>query len=741
MGGDSEENEDILGYMAPSDPITTYFTRLKADQKAALLRLNLHTVRDLLYHFPARYEAAGPSGTVASVTKGAEVTLYGTIRTPEVRKAWKTRRPLAEAWLEDASGKIKLMWFSQPYMAKMLTDGMVVKATGKIAGTGAKIYLANPEIDRSPIDPENVHESLFTQTSVEGDVTSIVEDALFGIYPESKGVSSLWFLHAQKRLFELHAHEALEDPIPSDILTRYNLPSLQTALVWIHAPKKEADAQAARKRFAFEEVFTIQLAVARERSEAVKEKSLPVSVDRKTLQTFIDSFPFPPTGAQSRAIESIVSDFENAHPMRRLLEGDVGSGKTAVAAATAYMVATSYPPGRKSGTLQVAYMCPTEILAKQHFSTFVSYFKDHPIPIGLMTGSECRKFPSKVPYEESAKVSRTQFTKWVKNVEIPIVIGTHALIYKSLEFQNLAYAIIDEQHRFGKAHRQKLSKKHAISPHLLSMTATPIPRTLALTIYGDLDLSLLDQMPVGRKPIITEILGPEKRELGYERVRQELSQGRQVYIICPRIDEPDPSKELAVQARSVKAEAARLQRDVLPTARIGILHSKMTPAEKEKSMKLFETGATDILVATSVVEVGVNVPNATVILIEGAERFGLSQLHQLRGRVIRSNNQAYCFVLPESYGPATKDRLQALTTAKDGFELAEYDLTLRGAGELSGTKQWGVSDIAMEAIKNIKLVEAARTESTRLITTDPTLSHYPALEALVLQKTQKLYME
>ena len=721
-----------------SSLITSEFARLKPDQKSALTRLGIGTIRDLLYHFPARYEASGPTGTVSAVETGSEVTLYGTIRKPVTKKAWKSKRPMAEAYLEDASGKIKIIWFSQPYIAKMLADGMVVKASGKIAGTGKNMYLANPEIDRSPVNPEDVHDTLFTKTD---DATSIIEDALYAIYPESRGVSSLWFLHALKKVFESRIHETITDPIPADILERYNLPSLSTALVWIHAPKKKGDADAARKRFAFEEIFFIQLAMKRERLQSIEEKSLPITVDRKALDAFVSSFPFPPTNAQKRSIESIVSDFEMAHPMRRLLEGDVGSGKTAVAAATAYLVATSYPPGRKSGTLQVAYMCPTEILAKQHFSTFVSYFKDHPIPIGLITGSECRKFPSKVPYEESAKVSRAQFTKWVKNGEIPIVIGTHALVYKSLEFQNLAYAIIDEQHRFGKAHRRKLSKKHAISPHLLSMTATPIPRTLALTIYGDLDLSLLDEMPVGRKPIITEILGPEKREQGYARVRQELALGRQAYVICPRIDEPDPTKELAVQARSVKAEAERLKLEVFQDYTIGILHSKMTPKEKEETMKKFEQGKTDILVATSVVEVGVNVPNATVIMIEGAERFGLSQLHQLRGRVIRSNNQAYCFVLPESYGQATKDRLKALTTAKDGFELAEYDLALRGAGELAGNKQWGVSDIAMEAIKNIRLVEAARTEATKLIEEDPTLTHHVELKTLVDVRSAKLYME
>lgn len=719
------------------DPITTHFTRLRADQKSALARLGIHTVRDLLYHLPARYEAAGPTATVAAVAPGTDVTLYGTIRKPETKKAWKSRRPMAEAWLEDASGRIKLMWFNQPYIAKSLADGMVVKASGKIAGTDKKMYLANPEIDRSPAGPEDVHDTLFTKA----DGTSIVEDALFAIYPESRGISSLWFLHALKRVFEAMIHEELIDPIPEDILERYKLPTLATALVWAHAPRKESDAAAARKRFAFEEIFTLQLAMQQERARAVKEKALPVQVDRRAIKDFIDSFPFPATPAQQRAIDTVVEDFEKAHPMRRLLEGDVGSGKTAVAAATSYLVATSKPPKRDSGTLQVAYMCPTEILAKQHFSTFVSYFKDHPIPIGLITGSECRKFPSKVPYEESAKVSRAQFAKWVKNGEIPIVIGTHALVYKSLEFQNLAFAIIDEQHRFGKAHRQKLSQKHEVSPHLLSMTATPIPRTLALTLYGDLDLSVLDQMPSGRKPIITEVLGPEKREVGYQRMREEMKNGRQGYVICPRIDEPDPTKELAVQAKSVKAEAERLKKEVFPNARIDILHSKMTPIEKERVMQEFTDGAIDILVATSVVEVGVNVPNATVILIEGAERFGLAQLHQLRGRVIRSNNQAYCFVLPETYGEATKNRLTALTTAKDGFELAEHDLTLRGAGELAGNRQWGVSDIAMEAIKNLRLVEAARTEAGKLIERDPDLSTLPALAPIVAEKLRKLYLE
>ena len=721
--------------MNADDLLQTHFPRLRTDQKQALQKLGIVTLRNLLYHFPARYENAGPTGTIAAAAIGDDVTLYGTIRKPETRKAWKSRRPIAEAWLEDSSGRIKIIWFSQPYIAKSLADGMVVKATGRVTGTSQKPYLANPEIDRTPVSPEDVHDTLFARASEESVQT------LYPVYPESKGISSLWFYHAVKKCIGAGVHGQMEDAVPSELLERYTLPTLASAIVWVHLPRTRKNSEAARKRFAFEEVFAIQLSMARRRLAAARQNALPVTVNRRALTDFIASFPFPPTAAQKRAINTIVKDFEKPHPMMRLLEGDVGSGKTAVAAATVYLVATSRPPGRIAGTLQVAYLCPTEILAKQHFETFISFFKDHPIQIGLITGSECRKFPSKITREKSTHISRAQFQKWVAEGEIPIVIGTHALVQKSLHFKTLAYAIIDEQHRFGKVHRQELARKDGLSPHLLSMTATPIPRTLALTIYGDLGLTLLDQMPSGRKPIKTKVLGPEMREKAYERVREELAAGHQAYIICPRIDEPDPTKALSLQTKSVKAEAAHLKKNIFPNASIGILHGKMKPTEKEKAMQKFTAGETQILVATSVVEVGVDVQNATVILIEGAERFGLAQLHQLRGRVLRSTHQAYCFVLPESYGPTTRARLTALSKAKNGFELSEYDLSLRGAGELYGARQWGVSDVAMEALINAKLVEAARAEAQALIARDPDLSHHPALAALAHSREDELHGE
>ena len=385
-------------------------------------------------------------------------------------------------------------------------------------------------------------------------------------------------------------------------------------------------------------------------------------------------------------------------------------------------------------------------LQLQMNASFIEYFSHLPINIGLITGSGCRKFPAKtVGHAEGGAswttISRAQLLKWTANGEIPILIGTHALIQKTVKFKNLALVVIDEQHRFGTAQRRKLVRKDNIAPHLLSMTATPIPRTLALTIYGDLDLSLLDEMPAGRKQIITEIITPNKRNETYERVKRELKNGRQLYVICPRIFEADPEKELALNVKSAVEEAKRLKKEVFREYEIGILHSKMSKIKKEEVMKDFTDGKLNILCATSVVEVGVNIPNATVIIIEGAERFGLAQLHQLRGRVIRSSHQAYCYIFAEAKSEKTIVRLKALKTAENGFELAELDLSLRGAGELGGIKQWGITDLGMEAIKNIKMVEAARTEAVRLIGEDPELTRYPLLKSKVKSKVSEFHFE
>lgn len=485
----------------------------------------------------------------------------------------------------------------------------------------------------------------------------------------------------------------------------------------------------------------IQLERGQERIKQSYEKSFAIDAPAQEVAEFMSRFPFTATAAQDKAIEAILNDMRSGHPMSRLLEGDVGSGKTAVAATAAFAVVNTRPIGQTYGTLQVAYMAPTEILAKQHFESFIKYFEYFPINIGLITGSSCYKFPSKVSKGGATNLSRAQLLKWVANGEIPVLIGTHALIQKAVQFKHLALVVIDEQHRFGTNQRKKLAKKEVRIPHLLSMTATPIPRTLALTVYGDLDLTLLDEMPAGRKPIITEIVKPAGRAKTYAKMQEQLAEGRQAYVICPRIDEPDPDKAFAIMAKSVTAEAKRLKKEVFSEYTIAILHSKMTPKEKDETMRKFAAHEIDILVATSVVEVGVNVPNATMIFIEGAERFGLAQLHQLRGRVIRSNTQAYCFVCPESKGESTTARLKALVTAKNGFELAEQDLLQRGAGELGGRKQWGISDIGMEALKNLKLVEAARKEALALVQKDENLLRYPLLQHALFARTNQTHFE
>jgi len=785
--------------LTPTTPLTNFF-RLTPIQKIALKRLGLITVEDLLYHFPVRYGDTAVAKSIDSLSAGETAVIFGKITGLKASKGFKSKMTMAEGVIEDETGRIQCIWFNQPYVAKMIPEGGLVRIEGRVSerkrrsvrelesqgvgelgvresqNTGGQIYFSNPKIEVVTNLPMGVGDSLF------GDGSEAHN--LYPVYPESRGITSSWIYHALNKLMKAGILEQITEPLPAEILEKYHLPTIKTALVWIHTPMNRDDALSARKRFSFEEIFIIQLGRRRLRKIYENQPGFKLETDDRHVQEFIRRFPFAPTGAQMRAIEIITAEMKGDRPMSRLLEGDVGSGKTAVAAATAYAVMVSRPPSKKTskvsasesenmeeklepariGRFQTAFMCPTEILAIQHFESFIKFFSYMPVQIALITGSGCRKFPSKVNPKGWTDISRTQLLQWVANGEISVVVGTHALIQNSVVFKNLAYVIIDEQHRFGVNQRAKLVKKAAQgrqefsdspragpssnlktpaapAPHLLSMTATPIPRTLALTLYGDLDLTLLDQLPAGRKPVITELVLPDKRLETYEKIRLELQAGRQMYVICPRIDEPDPEKEAAIIARSVTEEARRLKQSVFPEYVVGVLHGKMKPKEKDEAMKRWSAGVTRILCATSVVEVGVNVPNATIIVIEGAERFGLAQLHQLRGRVMRSAHQAYCYAFTETSSAKSIERLKALQTAKDGFELAELDLSQRGAGELSGMKQWGVSDVAMEALKNLKMVEAARTEATRLIEEDIQLTKYPELASRVNLQEKSGHME
>src|SRR3989339_364508 len=583
--------------------------RLDINQKRALNRLKLFFVSDLLFHFPVRYSDISEVKKITDLIPGDMATVYGKVSNLKTKKSFRTKIPMAEGQIEDLSGKIKIIWFNQAYLAKMLHDGDTVKLTGKVTKGKSSIYLANPEFEKMIDMPIDSHDTLFSTANSQGVPLASMPRAPLGagfsypIYAETRGITSKWFYHAIEKILREKTLDNIEDYIPADILKKYNLPTLKTALIWIHKPKNKNDAESARKRFAFEEVFCIQLERQHDKFEYRKNKSFQIKPKEKYVKEFLQRFPFDATNSQKKSIDTVLADMGKTFPMSRLLEGDVGSGKTAVAATASYVTVQQRPNGQSFGNLQVAYMAPTEILSTQHFESFIEYFRHLPINIGLITGSGCRKFPSKVNLGNWTTISRAQLLKWVANGEIPILIGTHALIQKTVKFKNLALVVIDEQHRFGTAQRRKLVRKDNIAPHLLSMTATPIPRTLALTIYGDLDLSLLDKMPAGRKPIITEIITPDKREETYEKIHAELANGRQLYVICPRIFEPDPEKELALNVKSAVEEAKRLKREVFREYEIGVLHSKMSKQKKEGVMKEFIENKINILCATSVVEV------------------------------------------------------------------------------------------------------------------------------------------
>lgn len=709
-------------------------SRINLDHQEALKRLGLFTINDLLYHFPTRYADIREEAHVSHIEKGQAVTIYGVMEKVSVKKSFKGHMPMTEARVTDDTGTVRCIWFNQAYIGKMYPDGTKVKVSGVTQEDSRGLFLSNPMIEKLQALPEH-GDSLFA--------SSVQPEFLTPIYRETKGITSNYLYTLIKKAVSGGILDEIADPVPSHITKKLHLPELKEALLYIHFPKNEALTVAARKRFAFEEIFYLQLKQYQEKVEAKHSLAYPIKVNKSLLKDFINSFPFTPTEAQLEAIESILGDMSRKEPMGRLLEGDVGSGKTFVAAVVSCAVLQNR--AEKDGQhLQIAYMAPTEILAKQHFESFISYFKGTGIEIGLLTSSGCKKFPSKTNSETSTDISKKQLLTWLQDGRISIVVGTHSLIQKTVQFANLALIIIDEQHRFGVKQRKMLATKKGEDrkelPHLLSMTATPIPRTLALTLFGDLELTVIDAMPLERKKIITEIVPSKERTETYEKIRKELQNGRQVYVICPRIDEQDEEEAQKRTLKSVKEEAVRLSEIIFPEFIVDILHSKMKREEKEEVMQDFLDKKSDILVATSVIEVGVNVPNATVIIIEHADRFGLAQLHQLRGRVGRREYQSYCYLFTESYGETTRNRLKALVTAKNGFELAEQDMLARGIGMLMDGKQWGISDLAMEAIKNPKLVEVARTEARELLDNDKELSYYPILKE-ILTKRQDVHME
>lgn len=671
-----------------------------------LKRLNIKTVKDLLWHFPFRYEDYSRIVPVAELTVGQAATVQGTIQQISTRRTWKKNLLITEAIIVDETGGIKAVWFNQPYVSNILKENYRYNFAGKITGAKQEIYLASPSYE--PIDKLGRGETKHTA-------------GLIPIYPETHGLTSKGLRYLIKPL--LKSLDPIEEFIPEEILKENKLPEINLALKRIHFPLRREDAENAKKRFAFEDLFLLQLNNLKIRSRLAAKTAPPIQINQNELGALISGLPFQLTNSQKESLKEILADLARPRPMNRLLQGDVGSGKTVIAALAAILTA-------KNG-FQAVFMAPTEVLAGQHYRTIAKIFPSFSGGTALLTAG---KTELNCGAKLDSKISKPKLLKTISEGGAKIIIGTHAVIQKGVQFKNLAFAIVDEQHRFGVRQRASLLNNEN-PPHFLSMSATPIPRTLSLTLFGDLDLSAVTELPAGRKEIITKAVAPENRQKAYDFIREQIKKRRQAFVICPRI-EPGAAKEgeilseakkKALELKSVKEEFEKLSKKIFPELKVTMLHGKIRGKEKDEIMKNFQDKKYDILVSTSVIEVGVDVPNATIMMIEGSERFGLAQLYQFRGRVGRGEHQSFCLLFTDSDSAAAQKRLRYLITAKNGFELAEKDLQLRGPGQFLGESQTGLPDAAMDALKDILLVKSSRDAASRILSNDPELENHPLL--------------
>ncbi len=689
-----------------------------------LKKLGIKTVKDLLWHFPARYDDFSAILPIAQVEAGTIVNIKGRIVDISTASLWRRRRTVTNATVEDESGIIHVAWFNQPYIEKSLPEGTMVSLAGKAAMEKRGLYLSNPAY-------EKIYSRELTHTG-----------RLVPVYPETEGITSKYLRFLIKPL--LAGVENLPDPLPEELIKKYNLPNLGNALRSIHFPKRNKEAELARQRFALEELILFQLRVLRDHRQLQTLRASIINFDEKLIAAFVGRLPFQLTNDQRIAAYEILQDLKRNYPMNRLLNGDVGSGKTVVALIAAYQTV--------SAGHQAVFMAPTEILAEQHFRTIkllLDMQKTSSIMVGLLTGSGARQFPTDETIQE--KIGKKLMLQKIAKGQINIIVGTHAVIQKNVKFKDLGLVVIDEQHRFGVEQRMKLVKGQTLVPHLLSMTATPIPRTLALTIFGDLDISLLKEKPEGRQTIITKVIAASEREKAHKFIEEEIQKGRQIFVICPRIELPSSEnggngqlsmkKLLWAEVRAVAEEYKKLAENIFPHRHVAMLHGKMKAADKNKIMEDFENGHHDVLVSTSVVEVGVDIPNASIMMIESAERFGLAQLHQFRGRVGRGEHQSYCLLFTDSDTALANRRLRALEKTNNGFELAEMDLKIRGPGEFTGIKQSGIPDFAMASLADVELIKKARFEAKLLLKKDPALKNYPLLLTRLAQMQRVVHFE
>lgn len=660
-----------------------------------LKKLGLDTVQDLLFYLPFRYDDFSQSSLIDNLIPGSTTNIQGEIELINNKRSPRKRLNITEALISDKSGTIKAIWFNQPFLTKSFRVGDQVSLAGRVTESYGQLSLVSPIIEKIR-SQEIIHTT--------------------GLVPNYHLTTDL--TQKQLRFFikeVLPLATKVKDWLPVEIKRRLNLIDLSDALKKVHFPKNQTDIEMGQKRLAFTELFLRQI-----KSQMIKRalsfrQAKPLNFLEKETKKFVSTLPFRLTDTQRKAAWEILQDISRPVPMSRLLTGDVGSGKTIV-------IIMAMLNTVKNGQ-QTALMVPTEILAQQHHQTITKFLANYQLKISLLTRS------TKLKDRREAE-------------EADIIIGTQAVIQDKVSLPNLALAIVDEQHRFGVSQRKRIlefQSQNNYTPHFLSLTATPIPRSLALAIYGDLDLSIIGEKPPGRKPIITKLVLEDKRSLAYDFIRQKINSGQQAFVICPLIEASD---KLGI--RSAKEEWTYLSKQIFPDFKIGLLHGKMKPAEKEKVMTDFLNNKIQILVSTSVIEVGVDVPNATLMLVEGAERFGLAQLHQFRGRVGRSDQQSYCLLFPTKEvinNDKTLTRLEALTTHQDGLELAKIDLKLRGSGELYGIGQSGFPELEIASLFDYAQIKKAQIEAAALIAADPDLSNHPLLKSKLGEWEKAVHLE
>ena len=701
----SSQNRDSMapnGTPAALNASTMVLPGVGSRHAQTLERLGLSTLADMLYYFPRRYDDYTQLIPMNRLVYGQEVTVIGTIQNVYSRPIRSGRMQIVEAVVSDGSGSLRVTWFNQPWIGKRLHKNMPVVLSGKVEQYLGRHVMNNPEVE--PVEQQNLH-----------------TNRIVPVYPLTANITQKWLRRLMYQVVTYWAPR-VSDPLPEDIRRAADLPSLAAALQEAHFPSSMEKLAAARHRLAFDEIFLLQLGVLRQKRSWQQRAAQVFTIPDTWFTEQTAKLPFELTSAQQRALEDLRKDLTSGRPMNRLLQGDVGSGKTVIAGLAASILS-------HHGS-QTALMAPTSILAEQHYHSMLKMFAqkipDPGITADREAAAEIRLLVGATPEPEKHSIR-----EGLASGEIKLVIGTHALIEAPIEFKDLQLVIVDEQHRFGVEQRALLRSK-GDNPHLLVMTATPIPRSLALTVYGDLDLSVIDELPPGRQIVDTHVLVPRERERAYSLIRSQLDQGRQAFIIYPLVEESENSDTPAAVE-----EHQRLQKEIFAKYNLGLLHGRMKPDDKDNVMARFRDKELQILVSTSVVEVGVDVPNATVMLVEGANRFGLAQLHQFRGRVGRGQDKAYCLLIPETSDAAENERLQAMVETNDGFVLAERDLEQRGPGDFLGTRQSGYAELRMAKLTDVQLIEKARKYAQLIFERDPDL--YQPEHALIASSLRRFW--